>query len=112
MKTQEFDMLTVFKSIDDVKPQKGTAYIEKQLSLHAKKFAEYIENGYSEEQIFNAFPPLMLTDVELDKKTFIRKLKFAINKYKKTLVAALPAIPATIPAVIIEDEASEAEKFI
>lgn len=88
MKPQELDMLTVFTAIDNVKPMKGSVYIEKQLNIHAAKFTEYIENGYSEEQIYNAFPTGLLDEIGLDKKTFIRKFKCIITKHLKALAAA------------------------
>lgn len=116
MKPQELNMDTVFNAIDNVKPQKGSAYVEKHLSIHAAKFAQYIENGYSEEQIYNAFPAVLLDEIGLDKKTFIRKLRFIITKHLKALASSpapvLPTITVPVKNNELDDELVDKDNLI
>lgn len=103
------DINTVFEKLDSEKPLKGSAFIEKQIFQNAAKFIEYIEAGYSEEQIYHAFPIESLTEIDMDKKTFVRKLKTVINRYKKTL-SSKPSLTATEPPEAVKPEGTSTSK--
>lgn len=64
---------------------KGRAYLGKQLLLHAPKLHELLEQGYSEEQFYNAFPKDALKNIGMDLKSFTGKLRTIVNRYRKTI---------------------------
>lgn len=65
--------------------QEGRARLYARLPEFAPTMHELMRKGYSAKQIYEAFPVDELDEIDIDQKTFIRKLRTCVNRYKKAM---------------------------